>query len=215
MMKGVTGIAAAPGRTRGRAARRCGPLPIPRTPGRVRGRAVLALAAAAALAGCNATMPAPSGLTAAPAVAVAYNREAAFSVGIVPDRAPPIRLGEPLGFSLSSSAAGYGHLYLLNASGGVLVLGENLPLAAGARTAFPPPGAGHVLRASPPAGVERVLFLATRQPFAGFAGGAADAGPVQLPVGAAAFIGRLNAATSALPKGGWALAEARVEIVEG
>ena len=181
----------------------------------VRGKAALplALAATVALAGCNTTMPAPAGLTAAPATAVAYNRDAAFSVGVVPDRAPPIRLGEALGFSLSSSAGGYGHLYLLNASGGVLALGENLPLAADARTAFPPPGAGYIFRASPPAGIERVLFLATRQPFAGFAGGAAKAGPVQLPVRAQAFVEQLNAATSNLPSGGWALAEARVEIV--
>ena len=184
---------------------------------RVRGKAVLplALAATVALAGCNTTMPAPAGLTAAPATVVAYNRDAAFSVGVVPDRAPPIRLGEALGFSLSSSAGGYGHLYLLNASGGVLALAENLPLAAKARTAFPPPGAGYIFRASPPAGIERVLFLATRQPFAGFASGAAKAGPVQLPARAQAFIERLNAATSALPSGGWALAEARVEIVGG
>ena len=182
----------------------------------MRAAAPLALMAAAlALAGCAATMPAPSGLTAAPAVAVVYNRDAAFSIGVVPDRAPPVRIGEALGFSLSSSADGYGHLYLLNASGGVVALAENLPLAADAQTAFPPPGAGYVFRATPPAGIERVLFVATRQPFAGLAGGAAAAGPAQLPVGARAFIERLNAATAALPAGGWALAEERIEIVDG
>lgn len=176
---------------------------------------VALMAAAVALAGCETTMPAPSGLTAAPAAAVAYNRDAAFSVGVVPDRAPPVRLGEAIGFSLSSSADGYGHLYLLNASGGVLALAENLPLAAGALTAFPPPDAGYAFRASPPVGVERVLFLTTRQPFAGFAGDATKAGPVQLPVRARAFVERLNAATAALPAAGWALAEERIEIVDG
>ncbi|MCY4319259.1 MAG: DUF4384 domain-containing protein [Alphaproteobacteria bacterium] len=177
--------------------------------------ASLPLAAALALAGCNASVPAPSGLTAAPTATVAYNRDAAFSVGVAPDRAPPLRLGETLGFRLSSSADGYGHLYLLNASGGVLAVAENLPLRAGGQTAFPPPGAGYVFRASPPAGVERLLFLATRQLFDGFAGGAAKAGPVQLPIGAKAFVKKLNAATAALPKGGWALAEERIEIVGG
>lgn len=176
---------------------------------------VALMAAAVALAGCGTTMPAPSGLTAAPMAAVAYNRDAAFSVGVAPDRAPPVRLGEALGFSLSSSADSYGDLYLLSASGGVLALAENLPLAAGAQTAFPLPEAAFVFRASPPAGVERVLFLATRQPFAGFAGDAADAGPVQLPIRAQAFVERLNAATAALPAGGWALAEERIEIVDG
>ena len=40
-------------------------------------------------------------------------------------------------------------------------------------------------------------------------------GPMQLPIGAKAFVEKLNAATAALPKGGWALAEERIEIVGG
>ena len=176
--------------------------------------AAWALAAiAAVLAGCVTTMPAPVGLTAAPEFAVAYNTAAPFSAGVVPNRAPPIRIGDRLGFMLSASAGGYGHLYLLNASGGVLVLAENMPLAAGGQTVFPPPAGSFAFRASPPAGVERVLFLVTRQPFAGFAAGGASSGPVQLAMKASEFVSRLNAATANLPRQGWALAETRVEIV--
>ena len=156
-------------------------------------------------------MPAPIGQTAAPGMAVDYNAAAPFSVGIVPNRAPPVRIGDELGFTLSASATGYGHLYLLNASGAVLVLAENVPVAGGAQSVFPPPGGGFTFRASPPAGVERVLFLATRQPFKGFGGGAV--GPVQLPVKAHKFITDLNTATGQLPRQGWALTETRVEIV--
>ena len=161
--------------------------------------------------GCAGTMPAVQGMTAAPEMAVVLNDEAPFAVGIIPNRAPPLRIGDELGFMLSASETGYGHLYLLNASGGVLVLAENLTVAGGAQTMFPALGSTFTFRASPPAGVERVLFLMTRQPFRGFGGGAS--GPVQLPVQAKDFIENLNAATGQLPGQGWVLAETRVEIV--
>ena len=163
------------------------------------------------IGGCGVTMPALEGLTAAPELAVALNDEAPFSAGIIPNRAPPVRIGDELGFMLSASDTGYGHLYLLNASGGVLVLAENMLVAGGAQTAFPAPGSGFTFRASPPAGVERVLFLVTRQPFRGFGRGAS--GPVQLPVQARDFIMELNEATGQLPGQGWAVTETRVEIV--
>ena len=158
-------------------------------------------------------MPAMKGLIAAPELAVALNDEASFSVGIIPNRAPPVRIGDELGFMLSASDTGYGHLYLLNASGGVLVLAENLLVAGGAQTVFPTPGSGFTFRASPPAGMERVVFLMTRQPFRGFGGGAS--GPVQLPVQARDFIMELNEATGQLPEQGWVVTETRVEIVPG
>ena len=163
--------------------------------------------------GCAGPIPAVQGMTAAPEMAVVLNDEAPFAVGIIPNRAPPVRIGDELGFMLSASETGYGHLYLLNASGGVLVLAENLPVAGGAQTMFPAPGSTFTFRASPPAGVERVLFLVTRQPFRGFGGGAGS--PVQLPVQARDFIMELNEATRQLPGRGWAMAEMRVEIVPG
>ena len=169
------------------------------------------LATVAGLGGCAGQMPAPIGLTAASGTAVVYNRSAAFSVGVVPNRAPPVRIGDEVGFTLSASESGYGHLYLLNASGGVLMLAENLDVAEGAQAIFPAPESEFIFRASPPPGVERILFLVTRQPFRGFGGGAQ--GPVQLPATAREFIMELNAATGKLPVTGWALAEARIEVV--
>ena len=169
---------------------------------------------AVALAGCaGQSMPAPPGLTAAPGSSVVYNPEAPFSVGIIPTQAPPVRIGDSLGFRLNTSAQGYGHLYLLNATGEVVVLTQNLPLAADSETVYPDPEAGVVLRASPPAGVERLLFLVTLQPFEGFGRVSAPDRPSQLPVKADAFIRDLNMATQQLPRSGWALTEGRLEIV--
>jgi hypothetical protein len=169
------------------------------------------VAAILGITGCVATTPTVQDLTAAPEMAVALNDQAPFAAGIVPNRAPPVRIGDEVGFMLSASETGYGHLYLLNASGGVLVLAENLLVAGGAQTAFPTPGSDFVFRASPPAGIERVLFLMTRQPFRGFGAGASS--PVQIPVQARDFIMELNAATGQLPGQGWVVAETRVEIV--
>lgn len=194
-----------------RAITRRGGLHVRRLPIVRRCTGVAAAIVAIVLVGCRGTMPAPVGLTAAPESAVVYNTASPFSVGVVANRAPPVHIGDELGFTLSTSATGYGHLYLLNASGAVLVLAENVPIAGGAQAAFPTPGGGFSFRASPPAGVERVLFLVTRQPFAGFGAGASP--PVQLSTRAQAFIADLNAATRQLPRQGWALAETRIEIV--
>ena len=175
--------------------------------------AVAALLAAFALAGCAGQMPAPPGLTAAPHTAVAYNPAAPFSVGVIPTKTPPVRIGDELGFRLSTSRNGYGHVYLLNASGAVLVLAQNLPLTDGVERVFPSLGEGFTFRASLPAGVERVLFLVTRQPFEGFGNSSASGMPVQLAERAHDFIMNLNAATAQLPSQDWALVESRIEII--
>ena len=170
-----------------------------------------AAVAAIALSGCVPTPTKPVGLTAAPDAAVDHNATAPFSVGVIPNRAPPVRIGDELAFVLSANATGYGHVYLLNASGGVVVLVENLPIAADRQTVFPGPGASFKFRAQAPAGMERVIFMMTRQPLRGFGGGASS--PVQVPMQAQDFIGDLNEATGLLPEHGWAVAETRVEIV--
>ena len=169
------------------------------------------LAAAAVLAGCVPGGTKPSSETLL--VAVAHNPTPPFSAGVFPTAAPPHRLGDEIGFTLTTDTAGYGHLYLLNASGTVVALVENLPVAAGVQATFPLPGGAYKLRASPPAGTERVLFLVTRERFAGFSGGAAASAPVTLGVGAAAFVKNLNAATARLASDGWALAETRLEVL--
>lgn len=182
------------------------------------------LAATVALAGC-AGMPgamsptsgsppnAPAPAAAASQAVVAQNPSAPFSAGVSPIGSTPLRLGDPVSFLLSTSTAGHGHLYMLNASGKVVALAENLPVAPGAHILFPAPDAGFTIRARPPAGTDRVLFLVTRQPFQGFGGTGASNAPVTLTMPGDAFIANLNAATARLPGNGWALAETRVEVV--
>ena len=143
------------------------------------------------------------------------NPAAPFAVGVVPTSAPPIRVGTPIGFRLSSSLAGRGHLYLINATGTVTVLAENLPLAAGLQFDFPGPAAGFAVTATQPAGINRLILLVTLDPFRGFANtqGATLASPVPLTLAAEEFLRRLDDATEGLPEASWATAETRVQVV--
>ena len=166
------------------------------------------------LAGCRTLNQRP--LIAAPQVPVAENADPGFAVGVVPTMAPPVRIGTVLVFRLSSSLDGYGHLYLISAAGDVTRLTENLPLQADVQADYPPAGDTFQLRASPPAGIERLVLLVTRQPFAGFANaqGQLATRPMALASTAESFLEEFNRATDALPSSSWAVAEERVQVVE-
>ena len=178
-----------------------------------RGAAVLAAAALTGCAGMGGIASLPTTVPPQPPVssAVAQNPAAPFTAAVASTKPSPLRLGDAIAFILSTSTAGYGHLYMINASGKVVALAENLAVAPHAPALFPAPDAGFTIRANPPAGTDRVLFLVTSQPFQGF-GGAAGA-PVTLALQADAFVAALNAATARLGGGGWALTETRVEVV--
>ena len=155
-------------------------------------------------------------LIAAPEVVVDENGDPSFAVGVVPTMAPPVRVGTVLGFRLSSNLDGYGHLYVISAMGDVTRLPENLPLEAGVQVDYPQAGDAIQLRASPPAGIERLILLVTRQPFAGFTNGQGQLAtrPMALASTAESFLEELNRATDTLPSSSWAVAEERVQVVE-
>ena len=143
------------------------------------------------------------------------NAEAAFAVGVVPTLAPPLRVGTPVGFRLSSTVDGLGHLYLLASTGEVTVLAENLPLAAGSQVEYPDPQQGFTITAAPPPGVDRVILLVTLEPFAGFGNSRGEllSRPVGLTLEAGTFLRRLDETVRGLPGPSWATAETRVQVV--
>ena len=174
------------------------------------------LAAVLAAGGCRSSNHRPA-VGAVEEAAVAANDASAFAVGVTPTAAPPVTVGTPVGFRVSSSGTGFGHLYLFNTDGGVTMLAENLPVAAGAQVEYPRPGDGITIRATPPLGVDRVTPLVTRQPSVGFAGnqGSTLTRPVALASTAEAFLRDFNEATGCLPaSSSWAVAETRVQVVE-
>ena len=183
-------------------------------PSRGRRLAVVATIVLALTAGCRSSNHRPP--MGAAQVPVVENEASAFAVGVAPTKAPPVAVGSLIGFRLSSSETGYGHLYLINADEGVTMLVENLPLAAGAQVDYPRPVDGIQIRASPPAGIDRLILLVTRQPFVGFADNRGNTltRPVALALTADVFLRDFNRATGGLPETAWEVAETRVQVVE-
>lgn len=89
-----------------------------------------------------------------------------------------IAVGDPLGFRMTATADGYGSLYVLSASGRTQLWLENVRLHAGEPISFPRHGL--VVRASPPAGDETIIFLATRDRFDGLNGRGTTTSPMDL-----------------------------------
>ena len=167
----------------------------------------------AVVGGCGRGEEGPA--VAGDGIAVSGNTEAAFAVGVVPTLAPPLRVGTPVGFRLSSSVDGLGHLYMIASTGEVTVLAENLPLAASAEIEYPAPQHGFSITTTPPAGIDRVILLVTRDPLAGFGNsqGALLTRPVGLTLAAEAFLRRFDEMVRDLPGPSWATAETRVQVV--
>ena len=134
-----------------------------------------------------------------------------FQVSVVATGGIPIRIGAEVGFRLSSSTAGYGSLYLIDPVGDVIVLAENMPVAAGTID-YPLPGATFTIEANEPVGVNRVLFLVTRDPFDGFSGSATLTHPVPLAWRADRFMSSLDRATAVLPRASWSKDEITVRV---
>jgi|GEM_PF-3082692 len=140
-----------------------------------------------------------------------------FTAAIAPDGPTPIPLGAQMRFTVFSSEAGYGNVYLLSASGQSVVLAENLPLQAGRNALVPDPSTGIALTASLPTGTDRVVLLVTTQPMAGMVatGGNTVIQPQAVLLSHGAVLETINAKTAGLPPGNWALAEGAVTIVGG
>ena len=123
-----------------------------------------------------------------------------------------LSIGEPLGFRMASLACeGYGQLYVLSASGRSQLWLENVRLHTGQPIYYPSPG--FIVRASPPAGDETVLFVVTREPFHGFVGGT-SATPFDLQYTHDGLRAAIQERLAAMPRSDWAVAEVSVRVQE-
>ena len=123
-----------------------------------------------------------------------------------------LSIGEPLGFRMASLACeGYGQLYVLSASGRSQLWLENVRLHTGQPIEYPSPG--FIVRATPPAGDETVLFVVTRTPFHGFVGGT-SATPFDLQYTHDGLRAAIQERLDAMPRSDWAIAEVSVRVQE-
>jgi hypothetical protein len=126
--------------------------------------------------------------------------------------APVVPVGAPVGFEVSSSINGFGHIYVLSASGRVQVWIENVPIAAGQRLRFPI--GGQTIEAAAPAGREDLMLIVTRDRIDGFIGYEATRTPRLLDYSHEAFKRALTAKFVDLPHRLWGYARTSVQVVE-
>jgi hypothetical protein len=123
-----------------------------------------------------------------------------------------LSIGDPLGFRMASLACeGYGQLYVLSASGRSQLWLENVRMHTGQPIYFPSPGS--IVRATPPAGDETILFVVTRAPIHGFVGGTSMT-PFDLQYTHDGLRAAIQERLAAMPRSDWAVAEVSVRVQE-
>jgi hypothetical protein len=135
-----------------------------------------------------------------------------ISVSLIPTMPSVLAIGEPIGFRLRSSADGFGHLYVLSASGKVQLWFENLPVRKMRSLSYPP--SRLQVRAAPPAGDETVIFVVTRERFEGFAGRGTTRSPLALQHTHAGFGEALRRRTARIERTRWASVSSVIRVAE-
>lgn len=123
-----------------------------------------------------------------------------------------VAIGAPVTFEVSSSVNGFGHLYVLSASGRVQVWLENAPIAAGQRLVFPIGETG--IKAAAPSGREDLMLVVTKDRINGFFGYEGTSVPRALDYSQTSFKRKLTDKFIDLPHGQWGYARTSVEVVE-
>ena len=126
--------------------------------------------------------------------------------------APVVPVGAPVTFEVSSSVSGFGHIYVLSASGRVQVWLENAPIAAGQRLIFPIGETG--IKAAAPAGREDLMLIVTKDRIDGFFGYEGTDVPRVVDYSHATFKKKLTAKFIDLPHQQWGYARSSVQVVE-
>jgi hypothetical protein len=122
-----------------------------------------------------------------------------------------VPVGAPISFEVGSSVSGFGHLYVISASGRVQVWMENAPIAAGQRLSFPAGGPG--IEAAAPPGREDLMLIVTRDRIDGFFGYEGTRTPRLIDYRPEAFKRELSSRLGDLPHRQWGYARASVQVV--
>jgi hypothetical protein len=123
-----------------------------------------------------------------------------------------VAVGSPISFEVGSSVHGFGHIYVLSASGRVQVWMENVPIPAGQRLQFPTGSMG--ILAAAPAGREDLMLIVTKERIDGFLGYETTRSPRLLDYGHQAFKQAVAAKFVDRPQREWGYARATVQVVE-
>ena len=138
--------------------------------------------------------------------------DAPVAVTLLPIGSPVIGLGDLIRFQATTSQDGFGHFYISNTSGRITLLAENLPMRAGRAVVLP--RRDLLLRATPPAGDNIILFVATRDRLPGFGGGGTVVTPGDIQVTESGLVDRLTARLKDMPRTRWGYTTLVVGITE-
>lgn len=141
---------------------------------------------------------------------VAHPARRQVQVSLMPVGPSTLVIGEPMRFRMVSLADGFGHLYVLSASGRTQLWLENIPLRAGEPLRYPL--RGQIVRATAPTGEETLIFAASRQPIDGFTGHGATSTAVDLPLTHEALRAAIADRFAGMARGDRAFAEIRVHV---
>ena len=130
-------------------------------------------------------------------------------VSLMPVGPSTIAIGQPIRFRMVSLSDGFGHLYVLSASGRTQVWLENARVRAGQPLRYPLQG--KIVRASPPAGDEKLIFVATRGPIEGFTGRGTNV-PFDLQYMHESLRASLQQKLGLLPRDDWGFAEIGIRV---
>lgn len=131
-------------------------------------------------------------------------------VSLMPVGPSSIAIGTPLRFKMVSLANGFGHLYVLSASGRTQLWLENAPLHAGQPLRYP--RSGQIVRAAAPVGDETVIFVASRNPIDGFASRGETTTPFDLQLTHEGMRTAIQQKFGAMPRENWAFAEIKIRV---
>jgi hypothetical protein len=123
-----------------------------------------------------------------------------------------VPIGGWVNFRVSSSVSGYGHIYVLSASGKAQVWMENVPIAGGQRLTFPIGRVG--VRAAPPTGREDLLLIVTRTRIDGFFGYDTTRTPSTVDYSHKSFKRALERKFEDMPKHLWSSSLTSVRVVD-
>jgi hypothetical protein len=123
-----------------------------------------------------------------------------------------VSVGAPVAFRITSSVKGYGHLYVMSASGRAQVWMENVPIAAGQRLVFPTGSLG--IKAAPPAGREDLMLIVTRERINGFFGYRSTRAPRVVEHDHQSFKQALTAMFVDMPRRQWGYARTSVRVID-
>jgi hypothetical protein len=135
----------------------------------------------------------------------------AVQVSLMPIGPSTVPIGQPLRFRMVSLSNGFGHLFVLSASGRTQLWFENIRLTAGKPITFP--GRGLTVRASAPAGDDSVIFVASRTRSSGFVSSEAMSKPVELQLTHDALRQQIEQKFSNIPRRSWAFSEIKIRVV--